>query len=67
LASIIEATIDDLIQLDRKRKGKKLSNKDWASKTDPDGWSTGSIHRPELFFASSTVCPSTPAAERFGI
>jgi hypothetical protein len=29
-------TIDDLIQLDRKRKGKKLSNEDWASKTDPD-------------------------------
>ena len=27
-------TIDDLIQLDRKRKGKKLSNQDWASKTD---------------------------------
>jgi transposase len=33
-------TIDDLIRLDRKRKGKgkgkKLSNEDWASKTDPD-------------------------------
>ena len=29
-------TIDDLIQLDRKRKGKKLSNADWTSKTDPD-------------------------------
>jgi hypothetical protein len=29
-------TIDDLIQLDRKRKGKKLSNEVWASKTDPD-------------------------------
>ena len=29
-------TIDDLIQLDRKRKGKKLSNEDWTSKTDPD-------------------------------
>ncbi|MGP0009849.1 MAG: hypothetical protein ACLPIG_14270 [Methylocella sp.] len=29
-------TIDDLIQLDRKLKGKKLSNEDWASKTDPD-------------------------------
>lgn len=28
-------TIHDLIQLDRKRKGKKLSNEDWASKTDP--------------------------------
>ena len=29
-------TIDDLIQLDRKRKGKKLSNEDWTSKTDQD-------------------------------
>ena len=29
-------TIDDLIRLDRKRKGKKLSNDDWTSKTDPD-------------------------------
>jgi transposase len=28
-------TIDDLVRLDRKRKGKKLSNEDWASKTDP--------------------------------
>ena len=29
-------TIDDLVRLDRKRKGKKLSNEDWTSKTDPD-------------------------------
>src|SRR3546814_17126877 len=29
-------TIDDLVRLDRKRKGNKLSNADWASKTDPD-------------------------------
>src|SRR3546814_17564769 len=29
-------TIDDLVRLDRNRKGKKLSNADWASKTDPD-------------------------------
>jgi transposase len=29
-------TIDDLIRLDRKRKGKKLSKDDWASKTDMD-------------------------------
>jgi transposase len=27
-------TIDDLVRLDRKRKGKKLSNEDWVSKTD---------------------------------
>ena len=29
-------TIDDLVRLDRKRKGKKLSNEDWTSPTDPD-------------------------------
>jgi transposase len=29
-------TIDDLVRLDRKRRGKKLSNEDWTSKTDPD-------------------------------
>ena len=29
-------TIDDLVRLDRKRKGKTLSNEDWTSKTDPD-------------------------------
>jgi transposase len=29
-------TIDDLVRLDRKRKGKKLSNGDWTSPTDPD-------------------------------
>lgn len=27
---------DDLVRLDRQRKGKKLSNADWASPTDPD-------------------------------
>ena len=29
-------TAGDLVRLDRARKGKKLSNKEWASKTDPD-------------------------------
>ena len=29
-------TIDDLVRLDCKRKGKKLSNEDWTSRTDPD-------------------------------
>jgi transposase len=29
-------TADDLIRLDRARKGKKLSNTDWESPTDPD-------------------------------
>jgi transposase len=28
--------MDDLVRLDRKRKGKKLSNEDWTSQTDPD-------------------------------
>src|SRR3979490_1840055 len=29
-------TAEDLIRLDRNRKGKKLSNADWQSPTDPD-------------------------------
>src|SRR3954449_9382695 len=29
-------TADDLVRLDRNRKGKKLSNADWASPTDPE-------------------------------
>ena len=29
-------TADDLVRLDRARKGKKLSNADWVSKTDPE-------------------------------
>src|ERR1700752_655425 len=29
-------TVEDLIRLDRNRKGKTLSNADWESPTDPD-------------------------------
>ena len=29
-------TAEDLVHLDRNRKGKKLSNADWQSRTDPD-------------------------------
>ena len=29
-------TAEDLARLDRKRKGKKLSNQDWVSKSDPE-------------------------------
>ena len=29
-------TAEDLVRLDRKRKGKKLSNEDWVSKSDPE-------------------------------
>jgi hypothetical protein len=29
-------TTDDLIRMDRRRKGKKLSNDDWVSPTDPE-------------------------------
>jgi transposase len=34
--SIDTPAADDLVRLDRKRKGKKLSNADWESATDPD-------------------------------
>jgi transposase len=29
-------TADDLVRIDRNRKGKKLSNQEWTSKTDPE-------------------------------
>ena len=29
-------TADDLVRIDRARKGKKLSNEDWVSETDPE-------------------------------
>jgi hypothetical protein len=35
-SGVATPTIDDLVRLDRKRKGKKLSNEDWTSPTDPD-------------------------------
>ena len=35
-AGIEQPTDDDLRRLDRKRKGKKVSNADWESPTDPD-------------------------------
>src|SRR5690348_14851238 len=35
-SGIATPTAEDLIRLDRKRKGKRLSNEDWASPTDPE-------------------------------
>src|SRR5487761_492734 len=35
-SGIATPTADDLVRLDRKRKGKTLSNADWKSPTDPD-------------------------------
>jgi hypothetical protein len=35
-SGIATPTADDLVRLDRARKGKKLSNDDWASPVDPD-------------------------------
>ena len=32
----VAPTAEDLARLDRKRKGKKLSNQDWVSKSDPE-------------------------------
>src|SRR5256714_11407499 len=29
-------TADDLVRIDRARKGKRLSNEEWTSKTDPE-------------------------------
>lgn len=35
-SGIATPSADDLVRLDRKRRGKKLSNSDWESPTDPD-------------------------------
>jgi hypothetical protein len=35
-SGVATPTLDDLVRLDRARKGKKLSNEDWTSPTDPD-------------------------------
>src|ERR1700688_889820 len=35
-SGVATPTIDDLVRLDRKRKGKKLSNEDWTSPNDSD-------------------------------
>ncbi len=35
-SGIVEPTIEEAVRLDRRRKGKKTSNADWKSSTDPD-------------------------------
>ena len=35
-SGIATPTVDDLIRLDRRRKGKRLSNEDWTSPSDPE-------------------------------
>src|SRR3954469_16284595 len=35
-SGIATPTAEDLIRLDRKRRGKRLSNEEWVSETDPD-------------------------------
>ena len=35
-SGIATPTAEDLVRLDRKRKGKRLSNEDWTSPTDPE-------------------------------
>ena len=67
-------TADDLIRLDRARKGKKLSNADWESPTDPDAHiarmkdgRTRLAHKPEHALDLDTgavVAVEMHAAER---
>jgi transposase len=35
-SGVATPTADDLVRLDRKRKGKRLSNREWTSPTDPE-------------------------------
>ena len=55
-------TAEDLARLDRKRKGKKLSNEDWVSKSDPEAkiakMKDGTTHlayKPEQFMNSTMI------------
>ena len=61
-------TAEDLIRLDRKRKGKRLSNAEWESPTDPDARiaklkGLGRCHKPGRTWPTSpsTRWTSTPA------
>ena len=49
-SAIETPTAEDLARLDRNRKGKKLSNQDWVSKSDPEAkiakMKDGTTHRP---------------------
>ena len=63
-------TADDLIRLDRSRKGKKLSNADWESPTDPDAriarMKDGRTHlayKPEHAVDLDTGAVVSPAAD----
>ena len=64
-------TADDLVRLDRKRKGKKLSNADWESPTDPDAkvvrmknGSTRLSYKPEhaVDFDTGVIVASHPSS-----
>lgn len=60
-------TLDDLVRLDRNRKGKKLSNEDWMSQTGPDAKIAGSRystranveHSSGRIVTSAAFCRST--------
>ena len=57
-------TTADVIRLDRNRKGKKLSNADWKSPTDPDAriakLKDGRTHLARAFppFSANPLCAS---------
>ena len=70
-SGIATPTADDLVRLDRKRKGKRLSNAEWASPTDPEariaklkGGRTRLAYKPEHAVDLDTGAISRPRSTR---
>ncbi len=53
-SGIATPTADDLIRLDRRRKGKRLSNRDWTSPSDPEARSA------KLKDGAAPLLPASP-------
>ena len=56
-------TVDELVHIDRTRKGKKLSNEEWTSKTDPEA----KIAKPRTAVRTWHTSPSTPSISTAGL
>ena len=61
-SGIETSTAEDLLRLDRNRKGKKLSNADWQSPTDPDA-KIAKLERCGLYVAATTTISAYSTAD----
>jgi hypothetical protein len=63
-SGIATPTAEDLVRLDRRRKGKRLSNRDWGSPSDPEDACCWEVQRKKEAFAMPP-CVRTQAAGPF--